>query len=114
MTIVRLTERAEAQLEDIYEYSRTRWGDAQADRYTRGILEACGSVGVNRIVSRPIAAEYEAQGFAVKHERHFIYWRRRTDDDIDVVTILHERQAQEPRITGLFDPDRYITLTTDR
>ena len=60
MAVVRIQEAASHRLDEIYRYTRDRWGREQADRY----------------ITR------------------FVYWRRLSNGDIGIVTILHERMHQ--------------------
>ena len=49
------------------------------------------------MASRPVPAEFGVEGFYFRHEHHFVYWRRLSDGDIGIVTILHERMHQTDR-----------------
>jgi hypothetical protein len=42
------------------------------------------------------------QGFFFRYERHFVYWRRLSNGDIGIVTILHERMHQIERLRDDF------------
>jgi len=46
------------------------------------------------VVSKPIPAEFGVDGYCFRYERHFVYWRRLSNGDIGIVTILHERMHQ--------------------
>lgn len=48
--------------------------------------------------SRPVLAEFGVEGFISRHERHFVYWRRLTDGDTGIVTVLHERMHRIDRL----------------
>jgi plasmid stabilization system protein ParE len=50
------------------------------------------------MASRPVPAEFGGDGFYFRHEHHFVYWRRLSDGDIGIVTILHERMHQMDRL----------------
>lgn len=94
---VRIQEAASLRLDDIYRYTRDRWGEAQADRYITGIFEAFERIETHGVASRPIPAEFGTDGFFFRYERHFVYWRRLSDGDIGIATILHERMHQIDR-----------------
>ena len=49
------------------------------------------------MASRPIPAEFGVKGFYFRHEHNFVYWRRLSNGDIGIVTILHERMHQSDR-----------------
>ena len=54
-------------------------------------------IEVHGVASRPIPAEFAIDGFYFRHEHHFVYWRRLSNGDIGIVTILHERMHQMDR-----------------
>jgi toxin ParE1/3/4 len=45
------------------------------------------------------------EGFVFRYERHFVYWRKLSNDDIGIVTILHERMHQMDRFHEDFGLD---------
>ncbi|MBT0778485.1 type II toxin-antitoxin system RelE/ParE family toxin [Paracoccus sp. pheM1] len=94
---VRIQEAASLHLDDIYRHTRDRWGEAQADRYITGMFEAFERIETHGVVSRPIPAEFGVEGFFFRYERHFVYWRRLSNDDIGIATVLHERMHQIDR-----------------
>lgn len=97
MAVVRVQEAASHRLDDIYRYTRDRWGTEQADRYITGLFEAFGRIEGHRVASSPIPAEFGVGGYFFRYERHFVYWRRLSNGDIGVVTILHHRMHQIER-----------------
>lgn len=94
---IRVREAASLRLDDIYRYTRDRWGGAQADRHITGMFEAFERIETHGVASRPIPAEFGVEGFSFRYERHFVYWRRLSDGDIGIVAILHERMHQIDR-----------------
>jgi toxin ParE1/3/4 len=94
---VRLSPAADARLDEIYVYSCETWGDAQADRYIRGLFAAFAAIARREIVGRRIPAEFGKDGWYARHERHVIYWKRLPDGAVGVVAILHERMHQLDR-----------------
>ncbi len=97
MAGVRIQEAASWRLDEIYRYTRDRWGTEQADQYITGMFEAFNGIEAHRTSSRPIPAEFGIEGYFFRHERHFVYWRRLSNGDIGIVTILHERMHQIDR-----------------
>lgn len=94
MPAIRIQEGASHRLDDIYRYTRDRWGDAQAETYITGLFAAFDKIAAHGVVSKPIPAEFGVEGYFFRYERHFIYWRRLSNGDIGIVTILHERMHQ--------------------
>ena len=97
MAAVRIQEAASRRLDDIYRFTRDRWGAEQADRYITGLFETFDRIEAHGGTSRPVPAEFGVDGFVVRYERHFIYWRRLSNGDIGIVTILHARMHQIDR-----------------
>ena len=94
---VRIQEAASLRLDEIYRYTRGRWGAAQAERYITDLFDAFDRINGNGVTSRPIPAEFGVEGFYFRHAHHFVYWRRLSNGDIGIVTILHERMHRMDR-----------------
>ena len=97
MAVVRIQEAASWRIDEIYRYTRERWGKVQADRYVKGLFQPFEGIEVRGVISKPVPAEFEVEGFFFRYERHFVYWRFLSDGDIGIVTILHERMHQMDR-----------------
>lgn len=103
MAGVRIQEAASHRLDDIYRYTRDRWGAEQADRYITGMFEAFEKIESRGVVSRPVPAEFGVDGYFSRYEQHFVYWRRLSSGNIGIVTILHQRMHQIERFRDDFD-----------
>lgn len=97
MAAVRIQEAASHRLDEIYRYTRERWGTEQADRYITSLFEAFDRIESHGVMSRPVPAEFGVEGYFFQYERHLVYWRRLSNGDIGIVTILHERRHQIDR-----------------
>lgn len=97
MAVIRIQQAAAHRLDDIYRYTRERWGAEQAERHINELFEAFGRIETHAVLSRPVPAEFGVEGYVFRHERHFVYWRRLANGDIGIVTILHERMHQMDR-----------------
>ncbi len=104
MAAVRIQEAAALRLDDIYRYTRDRWGAEQADRYIAGLFAAFGRIESRGVASKPVPAEFGVDGYFFRYERHFVYWRWLSDGDIGIVTVLHERMHQIGRFRDDFGP----------
>lgn len=98
MAEVRLQEAASHRLDEIYRYTRGRWGTQQADLYITGLFQAFSKIDSHEVASRPIPAEFGVEGFFFRSEKHLVYWRRLSNGDIGIVTVLHERMHQIGRL----------------
>ena len=94
MAAVRVQAAASHRLDEICRYTRDRWGAEQADRTITGLFEAFNKIETHELASRPVPAEFGVDGYCFRYERHFVYWRRLSNGDIGIVTILRERMHQ--------------------
>lgn len=85
------------RLDEIYVYTRDRWGEAQAERYINGLFARFEAISAHAFPWTAIPAEFEASGYVCKYERHFIYWKILADGTVGIVTVLHERMHQIER-----------------
>jgi toxin ParE1/3/4 len=97
MATIRIQATASHRLDQIYRYTRERWGTAQADRYITGLFETFDKIDTHGVLSKPVPADFGVDGYFFRYERHFVYWRRLSNGDIGIVTILHERMHQIDR-----------------
>ena len=103
MPNVRVQEAASWRIDEIYRYTRDRWGTEQADRYITGLFEAFDGIATRHTASRPIPADFGIDGYYFRYERHFVHWRVLANGDIGIVTILHERTHQIDRFRDPFE-----------
>ena len=97
MTRVRVQEAASLRIDELYRYSRDRWGTERADAYITGLFESFDRIASGGVFSRPIPAEFGVDGNYFRYERHYVYWKRLSNGGIGIVTILHERMHQMGR-----------------
>ena len=104
MTGVRVQEAAVLRIEEIYRYTRERWGEAQADTYVTGLFEAFENIATRAVASRPVPAEFEVDGYVFRYRRHFVHRKTLDDGAIGIVTVLHERMHQIDRFLEDHEP----------
>lgn len=97
MTTYRVQRAAGHRLDQIYLYTRETWGEAQAERYIRGIFERFEAIAARRFPWRPVPAEFGVDGYVCRYEKHFIYWKLLGDGAVGIATVLHERMHQRDR-----------------
>lgn len=103
MAQIRVQEAASYRLDEIYRYTRDHWGEEQAERYINELFEALDGVSTRLTPSRPIPGEFGIDGFFFRYEQHVVHWRRLSNGDIGVVTILHARMHQIDRFSEDFE-----------
>lgn len=87
----RLSPLAEADLEEIWLYTASRWSMEQADAYHRNFVEAFKGLAAGIKQGRPSVLP-DFQKYLCGS--HVIYFLRHTDR-LDVIRILHQRQDVE-------------------
>ena len=98
MTRFRVQEAASRRIDEIYRYTRKRWGTEQADSYVTGLFEVFARIASGDALSRAVPAELGVDGHFIRYERHYIYWKTLRNGDIGIVTVLHERMHQAGRL----------------
>jgi toxin ParE1/3/4 len=86
-----LSPAAQADLEQIWDYTSQRWNDDQAEAYVRVIQHAVELVADNPLIGRPCG---EVRAGYRRHTAgsHTLYYRAGAGGElIDVVRILHKR-----------------------
>lgn len=85
----RLSPRAQADIEEIWDYSRERWGIDQAERYIGLIRDAVVSAAEYPRRGRP-CDDIRAGYFKLAAGSHVLFYRL-AGADINVVRVLHGR-----------------------
>lgn len=91
-----LTPRAQADFEEIWDYTAERWGLDQAETYTRQLWET-----IQRVANEPpLGHECKEvrDGYRQYPSGSHVLFYRLTADGIDIVRILHERMDYERHI----------------
>ena len=97
MTSFRVQDAALHRIDEIYRYTRDRWGNDQAEVYITGLFNAFSGIETHEVLSLAIPAEFDVEGFFFRYERHFVYWKVLNNGGIGIVTVLHERMHQIDR-----------------
>lgn len=84
-----LTPRAQADIEEIWNYTVAHWGDNQAEKYLRQLAEAMTYVAADPARGRAcddVRAGYSKYAVGV----HVLFYRKAAKG-VEVVRILHQR-----------------------
>ena len=103
MVSIRVQEAASLRIDEIYRYSRDRWGVTQADAYIIGLFETFAAIGSGHVYARPVPPEFGIEGYFCRCEKYYVYWKKLGNGDIGIATILHERMHQIDRFRGDFE-----------
>ncbi|WJH41353.1 type II toxin-antitoxin system RelE/ParE family toxin [Aliirhizobium terrae] len=82
--------KAEADIDDIYDYTEQHWGFENAEVYTFELRDACRSLVEGPRHGRKIGDEIRRNYFVLSCKAHFIIYRE-TVSRIVIVRILHQR-----------------------
>ena len=97
MSNYELTNKAVADLNEIWEYTIENWSEEQADRYYDVLLENCEYLAKNPNLGR----NYEGikpDLLGMKVEKHLIFYRVRADQPIEITRILHAQMDLKNRM----------------
>ena len=89
---------AAARLEDIYRFTIEQFGRAQADVYLDGIFELFENIAGKRVTWQRIPGEFGVDGFFTRYKSHFVFWKLRSDGQIAIVAVLHQRMDLARRL----------------
>lgn len=84
-----LSPRAQADLDEIWDYTAKRWGEGQAETYIRLLQSAIETIASDPRKGRP-CGEVRAGYRRYSAGSHMIFYRT-LDAGIDVVRVLHSR-----------------------
>jgi toxin ParE1/3/4 len=84
-----LTPRAQADLEDIWNYTVARWGADQAEKYLRRLAEAMANVAADP--ERGRACDDARAGYSKYAVGAHVLFYRKAPKGVEVVRILHQR-----------------------
>ena len=84
-----LSPAAQADLAEIWDYTARRWGEVQAERYTRDIQAACEALSDGTLVG--LSAEDVRPGYRkIRVGSHVMCFRERSGT-LEIMRILHRR-----------------------
>ena len=97
MAKVIFRQEAIEDLNAIWSYTFEEWSEKQADKYYATIEFACIQIGKNPEIGR----EYDGISnnlLGLRTGKHLIFYQIISEDEIEVVRILHERMDLKHRI----------------
>ena len=98
MAKVILRQEAIDDLNDIWDYTFEKWSEKQADKYYATIKIACNGIGENPDVGK----EYfgiSKNLLGLKSGKHIIFYQSLSENEIEVIRILHERMDLKDRLS---------------
>jgi len=92
-----LTNKAVADLTQIWNYTFENWSEQQADKYYNELLTACRKIAQNPDLSKKYI-KIIPDLFGLPINRHIIFFRRINSDFIEITRILHEKMDLRNRL----------------
>lgn len=96
---LKVSEKAQKDLINIWEYTFQKWSLEQADRYFNILVH-----GMNEICKNPdLGKSYEyirKDYFGYNQKSHIIFYRIINNETIEIIRILHQKMDLHNRITG--------------
>ena len=81
---------ADRRQDEIWEYTRRKWGAEQADAYIIGLHEALHEVASEKVLWRTLSHPELMDVYYVRYEHHFVFFRELPKETLGVISILHE------------------------
>ncbi|MDB4583065.1 type II toxin-antitoxin system RelE/ParE family toxin [Draconibacterium sp.] len=93
-----LTNKAVTDLTNIWNYTFEQWSEQQADKYYQILIENCEEIANNPGMGKNYDGIMSSLlGFKVN--RHIIFYRIVSSEQIEITRILHEMMDLRNRIT---------------
>ena len=97
MTKYFLTNKANEDLDEIWEYTFDEWSEMQADKYYFEILNGCQLIAENQNLGK-IYPEIDNNLFGYLINKYIIFYQTISKFEILVVRILHPKMDLKSRI----------------
>ena len=98
MVKITFRQKANEDLNSIWNYTYENWSEAQADKYYATIKFNCLEIGKKTNLGRNYNGISEKL-FGIKSEKHIIFYSWISENEIEVVRILHERMDLKNKLT---------------
>ena len=95
---VRVFRAARERLLEIWNYTERTWGEEQADRYVRELMEAIHGLHGARHRWRSVTVEALADVFVSRYRHHYLFFRELSSGDIGLISVLHENMDLPARL----------------
>jgi len=97
MAKYRFTNKAVQDLEDIWSYTVKTWSERQADLYYAMLINFCQSIADNTVFGKRYD-EIAKDLYGFRANKHIIFYGVISQNEIEVIRILHDRMDLKNRI----------------
>ena len=98
MIKISFRKKANEDLNNIWNYTYETWSESQADKYYQTIKLACMEIG-KKPKSGKVYNGISRNLLGVKSGKHLIFYSFVSDNEIQIIRILHERMDLKNRLT---------------
>lgn len=98
MKALAFSPAAQADLDEIWDYSADNWGPDQADLYTDRLRDACQALAAG--LKRARTVDVRPGYLKLPAGSHVIYFRD-SGDQLEIIRILHGKQDTERHLAGM-------------
>jgi toxin ParE1/3/4 len=98
MAKVILRQEAIDDLNAIWDYTFEQWSENQADKYYSTLRFACKEIGENPDIGKEYTGII-SDLLGLKSGKHIIFYHLISEDEIEIIRILHERMDLKNRLT---------------
>lgn len=91
-----LTNKSVQDLSEIYDYTYAEWSEKQANKYYKFLLESCQEVANNPKFGKSYDSVHKDL-LAFKSNRHIIFFKVVSANELEVIRILHESMDLKSR-----------------
>ena len=92
-----LTNKAIADLSEIWNYTVTTWSENQADKYYFMLVDACQELADGKIAGKNYP-EINPEILGFKMGQHILFYRKISESVIEITRILHFQMDLKNRI----------------
>lgn len=95
---------ARRELEDIWHYTKQRWGEPQADKYIHEIDAYLRKAAARQIPWRKLPKQAllsEIEVYQIHYKRHYIFFKELKNGGIGIMSVLHDAMDIPVRLQEL-------------
>jgi toxin ParE1/3/4 len=94
----KIYKTAREQIIKIWRYTEEKWGEKQANKYIRELYESLREKSLEPQLWRIVNYKNITGVFYYKYKKHFVFFRKLSNDSVGVINILHERVSIPERL----------------
>ena len=98
MVKISFRQKANEDLNNIWNYTYESWSETQADKYYATIKFACKGIGENPDIGKEYIG-ISRKLLGLKSGKHIIFYHLISENEIEIIRILHERMDLKNRLT---------------